>query len=201
MWTCSGFVSWLDRELRSKNHGATPRFRPAPVLGGTVATMDIRHASYQDAPALQTLRNHYIARSHATFDETALSLEHVQAWIASFPNAEKHHLLLASSGSGLLGFCSSQPYRAHPAFTNTVETSVYVSATTQQRGIGSALYETLFALLENAGLHRAVVGIALPNPASIALHTKFGFRTVGVFSEYAVKNGHYISSQWMERSL
>jgi phosphinothricin acetyltransferase len=163
--------------------------------------MDIRHANLQDAPALQALRNHYIAHSHATFDETALSRESVQTWIASFPNSEKHHLLLACRDGELLGFCSSQPYRPHPAFVNTVETSVYVSAATQQRGIGSALYEKLFALLKRTDLHRAVVGVALPNPASIGLHAKFGFRPVGVFSEYAMKNGRYISSQWMERAL
>jgi len=41
-------------------------------------------------------------------------------------------------------------------------------------------------------------GIALPNDASIALHRKLGFTDVGVFEEYARKNGRYVSSLWMQ---
>jgi phosphinothricin acetyltransferase len=69
------------------------------------------------------------------------------------------------------------------------------------RGVGSELYERLFADLAGLGLHRAVVGIALPNEASVRLHARFGFRPVGVFDEYACKNGRLISSQWMERAM
>jgi len=45
----------------------------------------------------------------------------------------------------------------------------------------------------------ALAGIALPNDASVALHRKFGFTDVGVFHEYAIKNGEYVDSLWMER--
>ena len=34
----------------------------------------------------------------------------------------------------------------------------------------------------------------------VALHRKFAFVEVGVFREYAIKNGQYISSLWMQRS-
>ncbi|EEX92101.1 phosphinothricin N-acetyltransferase [Vibrio orientalis CIP 102891 = ATCC 33934] len=44
-------------------------------------------------------------------------------------------------------------------------------------------------------------GIALPNDASVALHKRFGFREIGVFNEYAKKNGQYISSVWLEKAL
>jgi phosphinothricin acetyltransferase len=43
------------------------------------------------------------------------------------------------------------------------------------------------------------VSIALPNDALVALHRKLGFTEVGIFSEYAVKDGQYISSIWMQR--
>jgi phosphinothricin acetyltransferase len=47
----------------------------------------------------------------------------------------------------------------------------------------------------------ALAGIALPNDASVALHRKFGFTEVGVFEEYAIKNGTYVSSVWMQLQL
>ena len=163
--------------------------------------MHIAPACVADAADLLTLRNHYIARSFATFDEVPLTLAAVHAWIAGFTDAGPHRLLVARQGPRLLGYCSSQAYRAHPAFARTIETSVYVAPDVAGTGVGAALYARLFAQLADAGLHRAVVGIALPNPASLRLHERFGFRTVGVFDEYAHKHGRAISSQWMQRAM
>jgi len=163
--------------------------------------LDIAPALDSDADALLALRNHFIAHSFATFDETPLSPAAVRTWMAGFGPDGCHRLLVAREGGGLLGYCSSQPYRAHPAFSRTVETSIYVMPEAAGRGVGSALYERLFALLDQQPLHRAVVGIALPNDASIRLHGRFGFRPVGVFDEYAHKNGRPISSQWMQRPV
>ena len=163
--------------------------------------MNIAPAAARDADALLTLRNHYIAHSFATFDEAPLRLAAVQDWIAGFAATGPHRLLVARDGERLLGFCSSQPYRAHPAFARTIETSIYVAPDAAGAGIGSALYERLFGDLAGERLHRAVVGIALPNEASIRLHARFGFRPVGVFDEYAHKNGRPISSQWMQRTM
>ncbi len=163
--------------------------------------MQIAPGGPGDAPALLALRNHYIAQSFATFDEAPLSPADVQAWMAGFREDGPHRLLVARDGQRLLGFCSSQPYRAHPAFARTVETSIYVAPDAGRAGVGTALYERLFAALAGEGLHRAVVGIALPNEVSIRLHARFGFRPVGVFDEYAHKHGRAISSQWMQRAF
>ncbi|MCK9688773.1 GNAT family N-acetyltransferase [Scleromatobacter humisilvae] len=163
--------------------------------------MNIAPAAASDDDALLALRNHYIAHSIATFDEAPLAPAAVQAWRAGFAATGPHRLLVARDGASLLGYCSSQPYRAHPAFARTIETSIYVAPDAAGRGVGSALYERLFAGLACQGLHRAVVGIALPNDASIRLHARFGFRAVGVFDEYAHKHGRPISSQWMQREM
>ena len=163
--------------------------------------MQITPATTGDDDALLALRNHYIAHSVATFDEAPLRLAAVQDWRTGFRATGPHRLLVARDGASLLGFCCSQPYRAHPAFVRTIETSIYVAPGAGGRGVGSALYERLFAELAGEGLHRAVVGIALPNEASIRLHARFGFRSVGVFDEYAHKHGRPVSSQWMERAM
>jgi phosphinothricin acetyltransferase len=48
---------------------------------------------------------------------------------------------------------------------------------------------------------RAAVRDDLPNDASVALHRKFGFTEVGVFEEYAIKEGAYINSVWTQRRI
>jgi len=162
--------------------------------------MKIRPATVEDVPLLMELRNWYIANSVATFDEVPLAAKAVEAWVSQFASGP-YRLLVAESEGRLLGYCCSQQYRPHPAFSKTLETSIYVHPEAGRSGIGSALYEKLFESLAGGRFHRAVVGIALPNEASVRLHEKFGFRKVGVFNEYAYKWGRPISSQWMERSL
>jgi len=163
--------------------------------------MLIRPALPADVEGLRAIRNHYITASHATFDEEPLSPEAVELWFRLFGSAGPHRLLVAEGEGRLLGFAGSQPYRNHPAFRRTVETSIYVAPGQERAGVGSALYAALFLALADTRLHRAVAGIALPNEASLALHRKAGFTEVGIFSEYAVKRGQYLSSIWMQRAL
>jgi phosphinothricin acetyltransferase len=161
----------------------------------------VRAAHPSDLGALRDLRNHYIEHSNATFDEHALGDDAMRQWMQSFAPQGPHRLLVAEDAAGLLGFASSEPYRAHPAFSHTVETSIYCAPRATGQGVGAALYVALFAALRGQGLHRAVVGIALPNEASIRLHQKFCFTAVGVFDQYAVKRGEPISSLWMQRVM
>lgn len=161
----------------------------------------IRHAHPDDLSALTALRNWYIDHSFATFDESHLSPAAMQAWLAQFQGTGPHQLLVAFDGDRLLGYCCSQSYRPHPAFRQTIETSIYIDPDVRRGGVGTALYSTLFKALEGQDLHRAVVGIALPNEASVALHRKFGYRPIGIYDEYALKNGRHVSSQWMERKM
>ena len=110
-----------------------------------------------------------------------------------------YRLLVAQRGNRVLGYACSARYRDHEAFRETVEVSIALDASSQGQGIGTSLYRELFDRLAHEPVHIALAGIALPNDASIALHQKFGFTEVGTFREYAVKNGQYISSIWMQR--
>jgi phosphinothricin acetyltransferase len=46
-----------------------------------------------------------------------------------------------------------------------------------------------------------VAGIAQPNPASYALHQRFGFRAIGTLSEVGRKFEKYWDVLWLERPL
>ena len=77
----------------------------------------------------------------------------------------------------------------HPAFARTIETSVYVAPDAARAGAGSSLYGRLFADLADEGLHRAVVGIALPNEASIAIQFQPALKFASRESPVTVANG------------
>ena len=86
-----------------------------------------------------------------------------------------------------------------------VETSVYVAPDAGGRSVGralyDALYDALFGAIAHEGLSRCLVGIALPNDASVRLRERLGFARVGVFDGYAHKHGRPIGSLWMQRGL
>lgn len=161
----------------------------------------VRPAHRDDLARLVAIYNHYVGHSVATFDTVPTSVEDRAGWFETFSDTGPHRLMVAAEGARILGCASSGPYRAHAAFAQTVEVSVYIDSEVRATGVGSALYGALFEQLGTQDLHLAVAGIALPNDASVALHRKFGFTEVGVFEEYAAKNGAYVSSLWMQRRL
>ena len=109
---------------------------------------------------------------------------------------------MARQGPTVLGFAASGPYRSdYAAFSRTVEVSISLAPAARGQGVGTLLYTALFDRLVDEPIHVALAGIALPNEASVALHRRFGFTDVGTFQEYAMKNGHYISSLWMQRLM
>ena len=80
------------------------------------------------------------------------------------------------------------------AYRFSVESTVYLNPNFAGKGYGygTTLYEHLFAALRDlrdCGMHVVIGGIALPNPASVALHEKLGLRKVAHFSEVGFKFG------------
>jgi phosphinothricin acetyltransferase len=79
--------------------------------------------------------------------------------------------------------------------------TVYVHPEAVGLGIGARMYGRLFDLLAGEPIHRAYAGITLPNPASLALHHRFGFRDLGVYDQVGYKLGQYWSVQWLEKPM
>jgi len=161
----------------------------------------VRAATRSDLPELVRIYNHYVENSYATFDTQRVTVEGRIGWFERFSEVGPHRLVVASEEDRVVGCASSGPYRDHPAFARTVEVGIYLHPELRSQGIGSALYGALLDQLRFQDVHVALAGIALPNDASVALHRRFGFKEVGVFEEYAFKNGNYISSVWMQVRL
>ena len=92
-------------------------------------------------------------------------------------------------------------WRPKPAYETTVESSVYCHPDTVGRGCGTALYAALFDSLRGEDIEVVVAGVSLPNPASVALHERFGFERVGVFQAVGRKFDRYWDVAWFERRL
>jgi phosphinothricin acetyltransferase len=161
----------------------------------------VRPARHEDLPGLTALYNHYIATTAITFDIDPVTVEQRAGWFAHYSGHGRHRLLVAEDGPTLLGYASTSPFAVKAAYETSVEVSVYVAADQTRRGIGTALYEALFAAVAGEDIHRAYAGITLPNDASVALHERFGFTPVGVYREVGRKFGRYHDVLRMQREL
>jgi phosphinothricin acetyltransferase len=173
----------------------------APGSGpGGPARVKITEATEDDLPAIVGILNYTAASSVASFETRPVSMAERRDWFSQFSATGPYRLLVARDGDQVRGYACSQRYRALEAFRETVEVSIALDVSSRGQGVGTALYRALFdSLALEPSVHVALAGIALPNDASVALHRKFGFTEVGTFREYAIKNGRYISSVWMQR--
>lgn len=160
-----------------------------------------RAARLDDLPRLTEIYNHYVVHSPATFDLEPKTLDQRREWFSQFAEAGRHRLLVAEEDGVILGYAGTMRWRPKPAYDTTVETSIYCAPESVGRGVGGNLYAALFDAIAGENIHRIVAGYVPPNPASAALHERFGFRPVGTFSEVGYKFGRYRDVCWMEKRL
>ena len=162
----------------------------------------IRPGAESDLPALTDIYNHYIANTAITFDLEPYTVERRKAlWFDHYHATGPHRLLVAEADGAIVGYATSSSFRPKAAYLTSVEASVYTHPEFRGKGLGTALYAALFDALKTEDVHRAYAGVTLPNDASIALHTKFGFQSVGVFREVGRKFGVYHDVAWLEKAL
>ncbi|MFJ8790095.1 GNAT family N-acetyltransferase [Streptomyces sp. NPDC102462] len=165
--------------------------------------VQVRAGAEGDLEALTDLYNHYVRETPITFDTAIFTAEERRPWLLSHPVDGPYRLMVAVAADSqeILGYATSSPYRAKPAYGTSVETTVYVAPRAGRRGIGTLLYQALFDALAGQDLHRAYAGIAQPNTASTRLHERFGFRHVGTYREVGRKFGRYWDVAWYEKEL
>ncbi len=137
-----------------------------------------------------------------TFDVEPLP---VTTWRERFAGAREAgrpwRVAEAEDGGGVVGYATASAFRPKAAYGATVETTIYLAPGRGGHGLGTALLGALLAACADAGFHRAVAGVTLPNPASVALHERLGFTPVGVFSEVGHKHGAWHDVGWWQLRL
>lgn len=192
-----GRTAWRSRRGLWLRYGHEAGF---PSGQGGPAQVKITAGTEDDLPPIVGILNYTAANSIANFETRPVSVAERREWLGQFSATGPYRLVAARGGDQVLGYACSQRYRDHEAFRETVEISIALDVSSRGQGLGTALYRALFdSLAGEPSVHVALAGIALPNDASVALHRKFGFTEVGTFREYAIKNGQYISSVWMQR--
>lgn len=161
--------------------------------------MHVRRATAEDLPAIAAIYNHAIEHTTATFDVDPVTPGERRVWFAQFDDA--HPLFACELDRAVVGYAYYLPFRQKAAYALTKECTVYVAPDTHRRGVGTALYTTLVAYARAHGIHALVGVLGGDNPASAALHRKFGFVEVGHLREVGHKFGRFVDTHYFELVL
>jgi L-amino acid N-acyltransferase YncA len=163
--------------------------------------VQVRPATPDDLPAIQSIYGHHVLHGLASFEETPPSLDEIRR---RYDDVASRGLpwLAAEFGGVVAGYGYCAPYRSRSAYRYALEDSVYVRHGSEGRGVGAVLLRTLIEHCEGLGYRQiiAVIGDSA-NAASINLHASFGFVRVGTLRSAGFKFGRWVDSVLMQRPL
>lgn len=161
--------------------------------------MLIRHADPDDAAGCLGVYAPYADHTAVSFEHAAPSVEEYRQRITRINRT--HAFLVAEQDGAVAGFAYAGVHRERLAYRWACEVSVYLADAHRGRGLGRALYDALFPLLEQQGYRMLLAGISVPNPASVALHASMGFEEVGVYRRIGWKAGDWRDVIWLALQL
>lgn len=162
-------------------------------------SMTIRMARPDDAPPITAIYAPFVSDTPTSFElipPTENEMAHRLAkTLAQFP------WLVADADGAVAGYAYASKHRERAAYQWAADVSVYVHKDWRGNGVGRTLYSALFAILRAQGYYNIYAGIALPNPASVALHEAMGMIPVGVYHHVGYKAGAWHDVGWWQGAL
>ena len=159
----------------------------------------IRLAHPSDAPSALAIYAPIVAATAISFETEIPTAREIERRIAT--TLEFAPWLVLLEDGEMAGYAYASRHRERAAYRWCVDVSVYVGEKHRRRGVGRALYTSLFTLLRLQGFYAAHAGVTLPNGASVRLHESLGFRPVGVYPAVGFKQGVWHDVGWWQLPL
>jgi L-amino acid N-acyltransferase YncA len=159
----------------------------------------VRPATPADLRGAAAIYDDQVRIGISTFD---LEPPPVSYWQHHLESTEPgDHFLVADDDGDVVGFAYSSAYRPRPGYRLTRETSVYLDERARGQGIGRRMYDALLDRVRADGMHVVLALVALPNPASVALHEACGFEHLGTMREVGRKFDRWLDTAWYQQVL
>ena len=164
-----------------------------------MSEIKIRMAELEDAQDIYNIYEPYILDTVITFEYDKVPVpvfrERMDKVQSKFP------WIVCTVDGKIAGYAYCSPHLERAAFGWDCECTVYLNGSYHNMGIGTALYQALFKIIEKQGFYNIYSLICVPNESSVALHKKFGFTDVGVYYNTAYKLGEWRHLLVMEKAL
>jgi len=153
----------------------------------------IRPFVKSDFPSVKDIYQQGIDSGEATFQEQAKDYD---VWNESLlPSCR----LVAESNRQIIGWAALSSASNRCVYSGIAEVSVYVSSNSQGLGVGNSLLKALIKASEEEGIWTLQAGIFPENKASIHIHSKNGFKVLGIREKLGQMNGIWRDIVFMER--
>jgi phosphinothricin acetyltransferase len=159
----------------------------------------VRDATVEDAAACAGIYAPYVRDTVISFELEPPTVAQMAARIEG--GLARHAWLVLEDDGRVVGYAYGSTFNARAAYDWSTSVSVYTEPGRRRSGAGRALYAALFDRLAARGYLTALAGVALPNEASVGLHTAMGFEPVGTYRRVGWKLGRWHDVTWFQRPL
>jgi phosphinothricin acetyltransferase len=159
----------------------------------------IRFAQPSDAAGILAIYAPFCESTCVTYEVVAPTMTQMEERIAHITS--EYPWLIGEIDGQIAGYVYGSRYRERKAYQWAVNVAVYVDPNQHRRGLARILYETLFEILRVEGFYKALAGISLPNPASVGLHERLGFRPSAIIPGVGYKLGRWLDVGWWQLDL
>lgn len=153
--------------------------------------MELHNAQDNDFGRVVAIYNMSIPSRLSTADTTLATVESKKEWLES--HSERLPLYVVKLQSKIVGWASFQSFYGRPAYSATVELSIYIDPVHQNRGVGSAVLRECIEKASNLGITNILGFVFAHNISSIKLLIKHGFVQWGYLPEVAEMDGKLYS--------
>jgi phosphinothricin acetyltransferase len=161
--------------------------------------MKIRQIQDDDIVRVTEIYNWYILNTIVTFETEVINPSAMKERVQE--KVEKYDWLVGELDQKVIGYAYYGSFRSRPAYSHTVELTIYLDQESIGKGFGKSLYGELIQSAEKHGFRELIGVIALPNPGSTVLHQKLGFEEIGVLKRVGHKFDRYIDVGIWQKSI
>lgn len=161
--------------------------------------IEIRDATLADLPRIFAIYNAEVEHGIATFDTEPKEVGRDDAWLTG--REAIHPVIVGVGGDGLQGWAALGPWSSKGAYRRTAEVSVYVDVAARGGGVGSELLGALIERARGSDVEVLLARVALPNPSSLTIHERYGFRSFGTQRRCGEKLGQVVDVELLDLHL
>ncbi len=145
----------------------------------------------QDAPAIAGIYSPFVLSTDITFEVVPHTVGEMARRLTAYTSVVPGFVMEDDDGT-VAAYCYAHPWKSFPAYSTTLETTIYVAPSYARRGIGRALMERLIDCCRQAGAVSLIACITEGNRASTELHEALGFTRVSHFRSVGRKAGRLL---------
>ena len=150
-----------------------------------------RLATASDASAIDSIYNHYVRTSTATFDIQESDARRRLEWLEA--RSERHPVVVLSDDSDeVVAWGSLSAWRDRAAYDGTAEITVYVDAAHLGKRLGEATFREMERRARELGYHVLISVIAAENVASIRMCERLDYELAGRLTQVGRKFDRFV---------